>query len=305
MGQLRSALRGVALEMRGPAATLEAVNRFATRTPGTELATVAYGEYDPMTGVFVYACAGHPPPVACIDGRAIVLHEGRSPLLAAGYDGPRNEAWCILPPHATLLLYTDGLIERRDEPFQRGVDRLRATLEQTSDGDPEDLVDSVVDAVLGSRERTDDAALLVLRTGAPIPFAMTLDDVPEGLRPLRHRLQAWLALRGCTPDDADAVVLAVNEAAANAIEHGYRNGEGRVEIAGDLVDHELRLSVVDHGVWRAGQPDPARGRGLPLMRTLMDDVDIDLLDPGTRIVLRRKVTAMEGEPAMAGSDGRG
>ena len=299
MGQLRSALRGIALEMRGPAATLEALNRFATRTPRTELATVAYGEYDPMTGAFVYACAGHPPPVACIDGRAIVLQDGRSPLLAAGYDGPREEATCFLPPHATLLLYTDGLIERRDEPFQRGVDRLGATLERVGDGDPADLVDAVVEAVLGSRERTDDAALLVLRTGAPIPFAMTFGDAPEGLRPLRHRLQAWLELNGCTPDDADAVVLAVNEAAANAIEHGYRNGEGRVEVAGDLVDHELRMSVVDHGDWRPGHPDPARGRGLPLMRTLMDDVDIEPLTPGTRVILRRRVDVGEDAPAMA------
>jgi anti-sigma regulatory factor (Ser/Thr protein kinase) len=117
-------------------------------------------------------------------------------------------------------------------------------------------------------------------------------------------LQAWLALRGCTPEDADAVVLAVNEAAANAIEHGYQHGRGRVEITGDLAGHEVRLSVVDHGDWRAGRPDPARGRGLPLMRTLMDDVDIELLDPGTRVVLRRNVATGEDEPAMAGSDGR-
>jgi len=100
------------------------------------------------------------------------------------------------------------------------------------------------------------------------------------------------------------VVLAVNEAAANAIEHGYQHGEGPVEITGDLTDHVLRLSVVDHGDWRTGRPDPTRGRGLPLMRTLMDDVDIELLHPGTRIVLSRNVAVGEDEPAMAGSDGR-
>ena len=168
---------------------------------------------------------------------------------------------------------------------------------------PAALVDTVVDAVLGDRERTDDAALLVLRTGDPIPFAMTLDDTPEGLRPMRHRLHAWLDLRGCTPDDADAVVLAVNEAAANAIEHGYHGGAGPVEVAGDVVGGDLRISVVDHGDWRDAHPDPARGRGLPLMRTLMDDVEIERLDPGTRIVLKRKVNVV-GAPALAGSDGR-
>src|SRR3954464_14106774 len=125
----------------------------------------------------------------------------------------------------------------REEPFQRGVDRLRTTLELASDGDPVDLVDALITAVLGTQDRADDAALLVLRTGPPIPFAMTLEDVPEGLRPLRHRLQAWLSLRGCTPDDADAVVLAVNEAAADAIEHGYRHSDGPVEVTAPPLHH--------------------------------------------------------------------
>ncbi len=301
MGQLRSALRGLALEMRGPGATLQALNRFAASAPGTELATVAYGEYDPMSGAFVYACAGHPPPVACLDGRAVVLEGGRSPLLAAGYDGDREEGSCILPPGSTLILYTDGLIERRDEPFHRGVDRLRATLERTSDRDPAELVEEVVDTLLGPRERTDDAAVLVLRTGSPISFAATLDGSPEELRPLRHRLRAWLDLRRCPPEDAEAVVLAANEAAANAIEHGYRGSAGPVEIAGDVVDSVVTITVVDHGVWLASDPDPARGRGIPLMRTLMDDVEVERLDPGTKVVLRRRVVPL-GAPAMAGAE---
>jgi anti-sigma regulatory factor (Ser/Thr protein kinase) len=202
-----------------------------------------------------------------------------------------------------LVLYTDGLVERRDEPFPRGVDRLRRTIEATSEFEPAALVEALVEAVLGDRDRTDDAALLVLRTGDPIPFAMSLDDTPEGLRPMRHRLHAWLELRGCTPGDADAVVLAVNEAAANAIEHGYHDANGPVEVTGDVIEGNLRIVVEDHGGWRAGEPDPARGRGLPLMRTLMDDVDIEQLHPGTRVVLRRKVGAAAGAPAMAASDG--
>jgi anti-sigma regulatory factor (Ser/Thr protein kinase) len=96
----------------------------------------------------------------------------------------------------------------------------------------------------------------------------------------------------------------VNEASANAIEHGYHGGAGPVEVAGDVVGGDLRISVVDQGDWRAAHPDPARGRGLPLMRTLMDDVEIERLDPGTRIVLKRKVNVAAGAPALAGSDGR-
>jgi anti-sigma regulatory factor (Ser/Thr protein kinase) len=224
-------------------------------------------------------------------------------LLAAGYDGPRAEATLVLPPDATLVLYTDGLVERRDEPFHRGIDRLRTAIEAARASEPAATVETIVEEVLGDRDRTDDAALLVLRTGDPIPFAMSLDDAPEGLRPMRHRLHAWLELRGCAPDDADAVVLAVNEAAANAIEHGYHDSNGLVEVTGDVSDGELQIVIEDQGGWRTGEPDPARGRGLPLMRTLMDDVEIERLDSSTRVILRRKVDTVAGEPAMAGSDG--
>ena len=242
---------------------------------------------------------------ACREGRPVMLQGGRSPLLAAGYEGPREEASLVLPPDSTLVLYTDGLVERRDEPFHLGIDRLRETVEAANEFEPAALVETLVDALLGDRDRTDDTALLVLRTGDPIPFAVRLADTPEELRPMRHRLRAWLDLRGCAPDDTDAVVLAVNEAAANAIEHGYLDGDGPVVITGDVIDGRLRICVEDNGEWRDTDPDPARGRGLALMRTLMDDVDIEPLHPGTRIVLRRAVGASAGAPAMAGYDARG
>jgi anti-sigma regulatory factor (Ser/Thr protein kinase) len=203
-----------------------------------------------------------------------------------------------------LLLYTDGLIERRDEPFQRGIDRLRAALERTSDAEPARLVEDLVETVLGEPERSDDAAVLVLRTGDPMPFSMTLDGAPEELRPLRHRLRAWLDLRRCAPETSEAVILAVNEAAANAIEHGYRGDAGPVVIDGDVRDDVLTITVVDRGAWSGADPDPARGRGLPLMRTLMDDVQVEPLEPGTKVVLRRRLALID-EPALAGSDRRG
>src|SRR4029079_10874735 len=87
MGQLHSAIRGLALEQRGPGATLEALNRFAAVASGTELATVAYGEFDPISGTFTYACAGHPPPVALVGGPVGLRHRGRQPPR-----GPRLDA---------------------------------------------------------------------------------------------------------------------------------------------------------------------------------------------------------------------
>jgi len=82
-------------------------------------------------------------------------------------------------------------------------------------------------------------------------------------------------------------VLAVNEAAANAIEHGYRSGNGIVELTGEAQDGHLEVTITDHGSWKDGDPDPARGRGLDLMRTLMDDVEIRAGTVGTTVVLRQ------------------
>ena len=189
-----------------------------------------------------------------------------------------------------------------------GVDQVIAVPRPVRDFDPllvpahhfglepdqaDEVLGRLVPAALGDRVLERHVELAHRRVRAELAlFVLDAQLIEE-------RLQAWLELNGCTPDDADAVVLAVNEAAANAIEHGYRNGEGRVEVAGDLLDHELRMSVVDHGDWRPGHPDPARGRGLPLMRTLMDDVDIEPLTPGTRVILRRRVDVGEDAPAMA------
>jgi serine/threonine-protein kinase RsbW len=287
MGQLRSALRGLALEQRGPGATLEALNRFAAASPGTELATVAYGEFDPISGAFTYACAGHPPPVAWAHGRVHVLEDGRSPLLAAGYDGHRGEATFDLPPGSTLVLYTDGLVERRDEAFHLGIDRLRETLRSVGEQELATVAETIRETLLADQDRNDDAALVCLRTGVPTTLSMTFPSVPEELRLLRHRLRDWLTVRRYRSSEAEAIVLAVNEAAANAIEHGYQEGSGTIEVTGEASDGHLEITVTDHGAWREGGPDLARGRGLSLMRTLMDGVDVRPSPAGTTVVLRQ------------------
>jgi serine/threonine-protein kinase RsbW len=292
MGQLRSALRGLALEARGPGATLEALNRFAAMTAGTELATVAYGEFDPVTGSFTYACAGHPPPIASIDGTVRLLDDGRSPLLAAGYDGRRGEATCLLPPGSTLVLYTDGLVERREEPFHVGIERLRAALGHAVDQELPAMAETLIETLLAEQDRSDDAAVLCLRTGIPTSFTMAIPSVPEELRVVRQRLRDWLAVRGYSDRDAEAVILAVSEAAANAIEHGYRERSGVVDVTGEADGNDVVVTIVDRGSWREAPPDPARGRGLSLMKTLMDDVVVRPSPAGTTVVLRH---SLEGD----------
>ena len=117
------------------------------------------------------------------------------------------------------------------------------------------------------------------------------------LTAMRAELRRWLAPLDLPDDDRDDLVLAVSEAATNAIEHGYRGGDpsGRVEVALWRSARCLHIAVVDSGTWR--QPTPGRGRGfgLPLMRRLVGAVAVDHGGDGTRVVLEHPL-ACRGAP---------
>ncbi|MCA1690376.1 MAG: serine/threonine-protein phosphatase [Actinobacteria bacterium] len=131
MGQLRSAVRALASTGLGPAALLTALDRYAARHGVGWMTTLVYAELCLASRRLRYACAGHPPPVIVSPGREPEFAwEGRSMPLAAHLQAgrPRGEATCELAPGSTVLLYTDGLIERRDQPLDEGMTRLQAAL---------------------------------------------------------------------------------------------------------------------------------------------------------------------------------
>ncbi|GMA23243.1 hypothetical protein GCM10025864_10020 [Luteimicrobium album] len=123
MGQLRAAARALLLTGRGPAATLEGLDRYARTVPGSEFTTVVCAVVDEPTGELTYSAAGHPfPLVVGADGHAW-LRGGRGGLLAL-HERPRTEATHRLRPGDALLLFTDGLVERRGESLRAGLARL-------------------------------------------------------------------------------------------------------------------------------------------------------------------------------------
>jgi anti-sigma regulatory factor (Ser/Thr protein kinase) len=103
---------------------------------------------------------------------------------------------------------------------------------------------------------------------------------------MRRSLGAWLASAGAGEDDAYDIVLAVGEAGANAVEHAYGPGEAEFELIADVADGSAVLEIRDSGRWREAR-GRHRGRGLDLMRDLMDDVEVERSDAGTTVRMRR------------------
>jgi anti-sigma regulatory factor (Ser/Thr protein kinase) len=111
----------------------------------------------------------------------------------------------------------------------------------------------------------------------------------EELRTVRHELQSWLTAQGAPPEVAADLTLAAHEAAANVVEHAYANG-GDVVVRARRDDRSLFVVVQDQGHWRAPSRTDQRGRGLTVMRSLVDDLEIAPTASGTTVFLRRLVT---------------
>jgi PAS domain S-box-containing protein len=159
MGQLRSAVRALAGTGAGPAGVLSGLDGFVAQVPTAQYATLVYVEVDPADGALTYACAGHPPPLL-LDAAPRFLMDGRSAPLGAVFGDPvRPQAEHELPRGAGLLLYTDGLIERRRESIDAGLDRLVAAVGPSAADRPAELVDRLVARLLPPAA-DDDVCLL-------------------------------------------------------------------------------------------------------------------------------------------------
>ncbi len=160
MGQLRSAIRALALTCMSPARLFETLDAFTERHRSGLMTTVAYMELHLDERRAIYAVAGHPPPLLWDPGRPTsFLNEGRSPPLGASYasGSGRPQATVELAVQASIALYTDGLVERRYEPITDGLDRLRTVI----DAKRPDVVAAEVAHELRN-EQPDDQCLMIL-----------------------------------------------------------------------------------------------------------------------------------------------
>jgi PAS domain S-box-containing protein len=172
MGQLRSAVRALAGAGLEPAAVLTHLDTFVEQVDHARYATLAYAQVDPDSGEVLVAAAGHPPPVIVEpEGETRLFMEGRSPPLGAVDPGTaRAQARLQLSPGAGFLLYTDGLVERRTEPIDAGLERLVNLVRAAPDSSPAELVEALPAALLELGKTDDDVCLLSFRlVAAPAP----------------------------------------------------------------------------------------------------------------------------------------
>jgi PAS domain S-box-containing protein len=286
MGQLRTAVRTLAMLDLDPAEVLTALDEIARGLgdgsadsgPGDTgdsdraelyLATCVYAVYDAVTRRCTFANAGHLPPVLVIPGEEALMLDV-PPGLPLGVGGePFEEVTVDIPDGALLGLYTDGLVESRKHQLEEGLSALRETLS----GPPralEQLCDHLLTA-LDPHHGEDDIALLMARVHALPDDAVgdwTLPSEPTSVARARELACAWLLSRGLD-DLIDTSELLVSELATNALRHG--RGDIRLRL---LRDTTLVCEVWDNGYaqprQRRARDTDEGGRGLQLVSMLAD-----------------------------------
>jgi serine phosphatase RsbU (regulator of sigma subunit)/anti-sigma regulatory factor (Ser/Thr protein kinase) len=292
MGKLRNSLEAYAFDKRSPREVMERLHSLMERQHRTEMATLLYVAIDAQRKTAEVACAGHLAPLLRdANGEARFLGARTAPPLGA-LPYARFEATCEeIGAGCTLLLFTDGLVEVRGTSIELRLEELRNTVE-TGPGEPEELCDAILRQMLGDRDPQDDVAMLAFEV-CPLPapgFELDLPAEPEVLSSVRKALDRWLIEAGTSRKDAYAITVACGEACANAVEHAYRPGDAAFRVEASRMADDVVVAVHDSGRWRERR-GVDRGRGLPLMEALMDEVDVISSPRGTTVWLRRRLAA--------------
>ena len=294
MGQLRNALRAFAFEYDDPHTVVSRLDKLVEGMMDSAFATLVYLVVDPHAATRRGTSSpGHPPPLIRCAGRHDVVPRARSLAPDRRRRVARFEAGEVqLEQGSTILLYTDGLVERRGSPLDEGLRQL-AEAASASEDDPEELVESVLGALIGDNERPDDIAVLAIRFAARRARRPQARAPVDAERPRRDARGApRLARSGASVDAGVAAeaVLAVWEACANAVEHAQEPVAVVVQASGDA---RRRRPDADRGARQrpveAGHGTAERGLGLGLMRSFMDTVEVSPSSDGTAVVMERVV----------------
>jgi serine phosphatase RsbU (regulator of sigma subunit)/anti-sigma regulatory factor (Ser/Thr protein kinase) len=285
MGQVRAALRALALTDPAPPSVLAGLDRLvgslAAESRNEEIfVTVVYGVLDPSDGTITLASAGHPPPVLRRAGQAgepataeLVKVPPGAPL---GLGGRWQTGSLRMEPGDTILMFSDGVVERRGRPLNDGLDALVSAAAASKSGDPRNLCSLATAAVEGTTD--DDVAVLAVEHAVAMSRSATTLVPAEPTGP--SRVRQWMTGRlreWSVPEPViGAAILCTSELTTNALLHAGTPAQVHI----DLNAERLLVSVADTGtrgsVIRAQTNTLAsRGRGLGLIEELSDSWGTD------------------------------
>ena len=287
MGELRTALRVYGREGLDAANAIDKLAGFVDDRGMVSMATCAYATVDLDRAQVTLASAGHPPPMVVSPDGARFVDQAAGPPLGASTTYSFEATEFALAPGEILILYTDGLIERRGHRLSDGLAELAAAA-AGAPLDAELICERLIDAM--HPDGSDDVALLTVQNVATAngDLSLRVSANADQLIVVRRALRRWLADRGATEADVSAAVIAANEACSNAIEHAYALSEASFGVEARCEDDSVEVTVRDSGNWRDPRGDN-RGRGLDLMRATMDEVEIAPSGRGTTVRLTRRL----------------
>ncbi|MET7427193.1 SpoIIE family protein phosphatase [Dactylosporangium sp. NPDC005555] len=273
MGQLRTAIRSYASLDLSPGQLMRQLNTLLAADLDTQMATCVYAVYDLVHGTLSYANAGHPPAIGVLAGQPSRLLTGPVGPPLGIEDFPYTEQVVAVPPGEALLLYTDGLVERRDRNIEDRLADLQARVAlhpRPTLGAIDDLVAGMVDP---AHHEDDIAVLYVRQPPAEVPLTAVATYPATAAESRAARRFAGDTVRGWDmPGElADTVVAVVAELFANAATHARtRHVELRLHllpahIAIEVLDQDNRLPFLIEPTF-----DDEHHRGLQIVRVSSD-----------------------------------
>lgn len=292
MAEIRTALRAYMAQGHKLTGVVTMLNELLVSMGRNRGATLLILALDPQTEELEAVTAGHLPPLLIEPNGLTRLLEQTHGLpvgIRAGHD--YQACHYPFPAGSSILLYTDGLIERRGESIDEGLRRLALAAGAAAGRTDSSLADRVYRILLDETPVEDDVALLAIES---VPLGDTLEMTfpahPNVLGGLRSTLGRWLRAAGAGENELFDITLSTSEAAANAIEHAYGAREATFTVRCQRRGQQVTITVRDIGRWRTSRTHGG-GRGLQIMRALVDGVKVDSDAAGTVVTMTKRLSA--------------